>query len=105
MVGIGGLEPLATLPSIPALPQPHQPSIFIANQRLQDTPDYRRALAEALRAVNVAGQALEALAQALERCVLPGVVAGWPPGGPSRAPDTLDWRSPHDFYQWPNVHR
>jgi hypothetical protein len=87
MVGIGGLEPLATLPSIPALPQPHQPSIFIANQRLQDTPDYRRALAEALRAVNVAGQALVA------------------PGGPSRAPDTLDWRSPHDFYQWPNGHR
>jgi hypothetical protein len=100
MVGIGGLEPLATLPSIPALPQPHQPSIFIANQRLQDTPDYLRALAEALRAVNVAGQALEALAQRY-----PGVVAGWPPGGPSRAPDTLDWRSPHDFYQWPNGHR
>jgi hypothetical protein len=102
MVGIGGLEPLATLPSIPALPQPHQPSIFIANQRLQDTPDYRRALAEALRAVNVAGQALVALAQALERP--PGSRRRVAPGGPSRAPDTLDWRSPHDFYQWPNGH-
>ena len=65
MVEIGGLEPLATLPSIPAPAQPIHPSIFIVDGPIS-SPDYRQALAGALRAVAAAGQALVILAQVLE---------------------------------------
>ena len=59
LVEIGGLEPLATLPSIAAPAHPHQSSI-------NPSPDVRNALAEALRSLAATADALRRLAEVLE---------------------------------------
>ncbi len=85
---IGGLEPHALAPSIPAQEQSNQPHPLLTYP--QRPSEYRHALADALRAVAAAGEALVALAEALER---PQTVQ-WPPEnrrGPQcniEAPDT-----------------
>ena len=59
MVEIGGLEPLASLSSIPAPPQPHQSFI-------NPSPDVHHALVEAPRSLADTADALRRLAEALE---------------------------------------
>ena len=65
LVEIGGLEPHASSSSIPAQAQSNQAHPFLTCP--QRHSENRQALADALRAVAAAGEALVALAEALER--------------------------------------